>query len=208
MGKFDHSAVINEFFYYLHSFLCFRLFYFWNPLEIAVFISIMKAAIFLFLALSTSIIAEIENNSSIDDQEIRIFFHCNTNPKVAEATIQTYIQPIREVIESEKGKVLYFPFLHDSEISDWKNYVNSQRYQIEFSQESYHHWESQTSDRSRFVFLKEAIPNNYRFLGKLNLIHCPSEINKIGSLRLVLRSGNIIRKNLEYIKLNRWLGEF
>jgi hypothetical protein len=79
---------------------------------------------------------------------------------------------------------------------------------LHFTEENYGNVKDKDSKIPSFIFLREKIPNQFRYFGNRSYLSCPEKSTDLGKLSLYLRDAAIIRKNLEYIQMSENKGDF
>lgn len=190
----------------------------------------------LLLILSCTQIFGEWNPPSLKDEKVVLFFHCDLLEGQGKESIENIWNEQKEKSFRELGTVYYFhfPFLQkEKKISDLlveedfklrsgffqytsdflfsatnTYFTKSPLFLIHFTEEEYEKVKEKETKKPHFIFLREEIPNQFRYYGNTSYISCPDVPEKLGKLTLYLREGQIIRKNLEYVALSINYGDF
>lgn len=194
-----------------------------------------KISILLLIISSTQIFGEW-NPPTLKDEKVVLLFHCDLLEGQGKESIEKIWNEEKEKSQRELGTVFYFhfPFLQKekkrSELlieEDFKlrsgyfqytsdflfsatntYFTKSPLFLVHFTEEEYEKVKDKETKKPHFIFLREGIPNQFRYYGNTSYISCPNIPAKLGKLTLHLREGQIIRKNLEYVSLTINYGDF
>lgn len=182
-----------------------------------------------FLLFTLPLITQ-DRHLSWSDEPIVFFFHCDLDPEKKNLAISDILQEQEERSIRENGKSVFLQFpnqeqqevatqykvrngvfqvgIQNKEGNPFYNFSDPLLFIVQFVQKNYASIQNQDSNLPTFLILREKIPNSYRFWGNTNFLSCPSTPSSLGKLSLWIRDGRLVRKNLEYLTLNHYYGDF